>query len=42
MGSGRPRHPVEIGDMLMRVGFRKWRRVSTDLPLIVSVIVATR
>lgn len=42
MGSGRPRTPKEIGVMLERVGFRRWRTLSTALPLVTRVIVATR
>ncbi|WP_233998048.1 methyltransferase [Erythrobacter sp. QSSC1-22B] len=41
MRSGRPRRADEIGAMLNRAGFRDWRRVATDLPVITSLIVAT-
>jgi demethylspheroidene O-methyltransferase len=42
MGSGRPRTPSEIGQMMLRAGFSKWRMVATDLPLIARIIVATK
>lgn len=41
MRSGRPRRAEEIGAMLESAGFRSWRRVGTDLPVITSLIVAT-
>lgn len=41
MRSGRPRRAAEIGAMLESAGFRRWRRVTTDLPVITSLIVAT-
>lgn len=41
MRSGRPRRAEEIGAMLEAAGFRRWRRVGTDLPVITSLIVAT-
>ena len=41
MRSGRPRRAEEIGAMLERAGFRGWRQVATDLPVITSLIVAT-
>jgi demethylspheroidene O-methyltransferase len=42
MGSGRPRTSSEIGAMLKLAGFTRWRTVSTQLPLITRIIVATR
>jgi demethylspheroidene O-methyltransferase len=42
MGSGRPRTSAEIGAMLKIAGFSHWRTVSTQLPLITRIIVATR
>jgi demethylspheroidene O-methyltransferase len=42
MGSGRPRTAAEIGDMMLRAGFARWRMVPTDLPLIAQAIVATK
>lgn len=41
MGSGRPRTANEIGTMLAQAGFRGWREVSTDQPLIARIIVAS-
>lgn len=42
MGQGRPRTSQEIGAMLKAAGFAHWRTVSTQLPLITRIIVATR
>lgn len=42
MGSGRPRTSHEIGAMLDRVGFVRWRTLFTALPLVTRAIVATR
>ena len=42
MGSGRPRTSAEIGAMLKRAGFTRWRTAATQLPLITRIIVATR
>ena len=42
MGSGRPRTAAEIGAMLARAGFRRWREVATTQPLIARIIVALR
>lgn len=42
MGSGRPRTAAEIGAMLNRAGFAKWREHRTDTPLIARVISASR
>ena len=40
MRSGRPRRAEEIGAMLQQAGFASWRRRSTSLPIIASMIVA--
>ncbi len=40
MRSGRPRRPDETGALLRQAGFSSWREVSTDLPVITSLIVA--
>lgn len=40
MGSGRPRPAQEIGAMLDKAGFARWRRATTPQPVIASVIVA--
>ena len=42
MGSGRPRTAQDIGAMVKTAGFASWRAVSTQLPLITRIIVATR
>lgn len=42
MGSGRPRTPREIGAMLLRAGFKSWRRLPTRMPISASVIIASR
>jgi demethylspheroidene O-methyltransferase len=41
MGSGRPRPASEIGEMLEKAGFRRWRETSTGQPLIARIIVAS-
>jgi demethylspheroidene O-methyltransferase len=40
MGSGRPRRADELGAMLTRAGFSRWRLVPTHLPLVCGAIVA--
>lgn len=42
MGSGRPRAPSEIGQMMLEAGFARWRMIATDLPLIARIIIATK
>lgn len=42
MGSGRPRSFEEVAELLKRAGFHRVRRRATHVPLITSVIVATR
>lgn len=42
MGSGRPRTPARLGEMLQRAGFARWRRVRSPRPLLTSLIVADR
>ena len=42
MNSGRPRTAAEYGTMLESAGFSHWRRVTTNLPAIASVIVSTK
>jgi len=42
MGSGRPRAAGEIGTMLERAGFAKWRQLRTRHPLTLGMIAATR
>ena len=41
MGSGRPRTAHEIGAMLTKAGFSRWREVATTQPLIARIIVAS-
>lgn len=40
MRSGRPRRAAEIGALLDAAGFRSWKRIGTDQPLVASLIVA--
>ncbi|MFW2348983.1 methyltransferase [Qipengyuania sp.] len=40
MQSGRPRRTDEIGTMIEQAGFRSWRKLGTNLPVITSLIVA--
>ncbi len=40
MGSGRPRRPAELGAMLRSAGFRSWKELPTNLPLVCGAIVA--
>lgn len=42
MGSGRPRSFAELQSMLQQAGFERIRRRNTRLPMITSVITATR
>lgn len=41
MGSGRPRTALEIGAMLTKAGFLRWREVATTQPLIARIIVSS-
>ena len=41
MGSGRPRTPGEISDLLLQAGFRRPRMLRTRLPLLVRLMIAT-
>ncbi|WP_349367637.1 methyltransferase [Salinarimonas sp.] len=41
MGSGRPRTPAEIADLVARAGFSGSRFVRTRMPLVASLVVAT-
>jgi demethylspheroidene O-methyltransferase len=42
MGSGRPRTPREIARLLAKAGFQQSRQVRTRMPLLTSLIVATK
>jgi demethylspheroidene O-methyltransferase len=42
MGSGRPRSPAEIREMLRTAGFSRSRLISTAMPLTARIIVAIR
>ena len=42
MNSGRPRTATEYGTMLESAGFSHWRRATTNLPAIASVVVSTK
>jgi demethylspheroidene O-methyltransferase len=41
MRSGRPRRAEELGSLLLEAGFVSWRQVSTSLPVITSIVVAS-
>ena len=41
MGSGRPRSSEELRDLLEQAGFKNFRRLPTDMPMLTSVILAT-
>lgn len=40
MGQGRARRPAEIGELLRRSGFARWRPLRTALPLTAGVVMA--
>ncbi len=42
MGSGRPRTPAEIAQLLKQVGFKKVRKLPTRRPILTQVILAQR
>ncbi len=42
MGSGKPRTPEQLGELLRAAGFRRIRRRRTGVPMIAGVLLATR